>query len=135
MQYPSAAAIHTIVGAVDEGDMLSVLRRVADKSNVLDGMDLGAAADALIFILRDAAAVKLKAELALNKLTRRERQVAELLRSGMNNTDMASVLGCTERTIRAHLENMQRKLQVSNRTALLASVHGLNIGGSANTGI
>ncbi|QND84667.1 NarL/FixJ family DNA-binding response regulator [Chromobacterium vaccinii] len=135
MQDPSAAVIHTIVEAVDEEDMLVVLRHVAVKSDVLAGIDLGLAAQKLLAMLREASEVNANAERALSLLTKRERQVAELLRSGMSNTDMASVLGCTERTIRAHLENMQRKLRSPNRTALLASVNGLNIGGSANTRI
>lgn len=124
----SAAVLHTIVEVASTEDMLLVLDRVAAKSAVLEGVDVDAAAEALIVMLRDAAAANLKAERTRMKLTRREREVARLLVSGMTNAEMARQLGCTVRTVRAHLENMQRKTGTSNKTGLLSVVEGLDIG-------
>lgn len=134
MQYPSAAAIHALVEAVDASDMHLVLQRVDEKSDVLTGVDTQAMAQALLALLRQAAGANVQAERVATKLTQREREVAGLLVVGMSNADMALELGCTERTVRAHLENMQRKTGTSNRTALLSVVKGLNIGFSANIG-
>ena len=128
MPPPSAASIHALVEVVDAGDMLAVLESASRKSNVLDGVDAEAMAQALIVMLREAAAVRLKAEQADAVLTRRERQVAGLLVRGLTNAEMATELSCTVRTIRAHMENMQRKTGTSNKTALLAAIKGLNIG-------
>lgn len=132
MHHPSAAALHAIVEAVDENDMHLVLSRVREKSDVLDGADIQVAASAILALLREASAVRLKAEQEADKLTKRERQVAALLVAGLSNAEMADQLGCTERTVRAHLENMRRKIGAANRTGLLSVVNGLNIGFSAN---
>ncbi|MBN3005590.1 helix-turn-helix transcriptional regulator [Chromobacterium alkanivorans] len=134
MHHPSAAAIHALVEAVDASDMHLVLQRVGEKSDVLVGVDAQAMAQALLALLKQAADANVQAERVALKLTRREREVAGLLVVGMSNANMALELGCTERTVRAHLENMQRKTGAANRTALLSVVRGLNIGFSANIG-
>lgn len=132
MPEPTAAILHAIVEAADTEDMLMVLDRVAAQSDVLAGVDVDAAAEALIVLLREAAAIRLAAEQAATLLTKRERQLACLLVAGLSNAELASRLGCTERTVRAHLEHMQRKTGAANRTGLLAAVSGLDIGFSAN---
>jgi DNA-binding NarL/FixJ family response regulator len=58
----------------------------------------------------------------LQQLSRRERQVLEYLAAGADNLKIAAHLDITERTVRAHIGNLYRKLHVHNRTqmALLA---------------
>lgn len=128
MPSPSAASIHALVEAVDVVDMLSMLESASKKADVLAGIEAEAMAQALIVMLREAALIRLQAERAAAVLTRRERQIAVLLVRGLTNAAMAAELNCTVRTVRAHMENMQRKTGTSNKTALLAVVKGWNIG-------
>jgi DNA-binding NarL/FixJ family response regulator len=56
-------------------------------------------------------------------LTFREKQVLELLVSGMSNREIAQPLGIEVRTVKAHISPLMRKLGVRNRIAL--SSHAL----------
>jgi DNA-binding CsgD family transcriptional regulator len=51
------------------------------------------------------------------QLTPRHRQVLHLLAAGHTNAQIARRLNLSEGTVRKHLENIYRRLQVSNRTA------------------
>ncbi len=56
-------------------------------------------------------------------LTDREQQVLNMLVSGMSNKEIANPLGIEERTVKAHVASLMRKLRVQNRLAL--SVHAI----------
>jgi DNA-binding NarL/FixJ family response regulator len=60
-------------------------------------------------------------------LTRRETEILRLVSEGHSNTQLARMLWVTEQTVKFHLSNVYRKLQVSNRTeaARWAQVNGL----------
>jgi two-component system response regulator DevR len=60
-------------------------------------------------------------------LTPREIQVLQLLAEGHSNAELARILWVTEQTVKFHLSNIYRKLEVSNRTeaSRWAQVHGL----------
>ncbi len=51
-------------------------------------------------------------------LTRRERELIELVRQGLRNRDIASELGVTEGTVKVYLHAIFDKLRVDNRTEL-----------------
>jgi two-component system, NarL family, nitrate/nitrite response regulator NarL len=51
-------------------------------------------------------------------LTRRERELIELVRQGLRNRDIAAELGVTEGTVKVYLHAIFDKLQVENRTEL-----------------
>jgi len=51
------------------------------------------------------------------KLTGRQRELLHLLAAGHTNAQIARRLGISEGTVRTHLENIYRLLQVSSRTA------------------
>jgi two-component system nitrate/nitrite response regulator NarL len=51
-------------------------------------------------------------------LTRRERELIELVRRGLRNRDIAAELGVTEGTVKVYLHAIFDKLQVENRTEL-----------------
>ena len=51
-------------------------------------------------------------------LTRRERELIELVRQGLKNRDIAAELGVTEGTVKVYLHAIFDKLQVDNRTEL-----------------
>jgi DNA-binding NarL/FixJ family response regulator len=51
-------------------------------------------------------------------VTERERHVLDLLACGADNLTMAASLGITERTVKAHLARLFKKLHAANRTEL-----------------
>ncbi len=53
----------------------------------------------------------------LSKLTRREKQVLQLVSEGKSNKAIAAQLGITEHTVKLHMHNVSGKIGVSNRTA------------------
>jgi len=61
------------------------------------------------------------------RLTRREREILRLVGEGHSNLQLAQLLCVTEQTVKFHLSNVYRKLEVSNRTGASrwAQVHGL----------
>lgn len=54
------------------------------------------------------------------QVTPRELQVIELVSQGMRNKEIAEVLGISEETVQVHLRNIYMKLNVHDRTAVLA---------------
>jgi len=60
-------------------------------------------------------------------LTKREREILRLVAEGHSNAQLARMLWVTEQTIKFHLSNIYRKLDVANRTeaSRWAQVHGL----------
>jgi len=49
-------------------------------------------------------------------LTRREREILALVSEGYSNRELAKMIWVTEQTVKFHLSNIYRKLDVSNRT-------------------
>jgi DNA-binding CsgD family transcriptional regulator len=60
-------------------------------------------------------------------LTRREYEILQLVAEGHSNAQLARMLWVTEQTVKFHLSNIYRKLDVANRTeaSRWAQVHGL----------
>jgi DNA-binding NarL/FixJ family response regulator len=60
-------------------------------------------------------------------LTRRELEILKLVAEGHSNAELARMLWVTEQTVKFHLSNIYRKLDVSNRTeaSRWAQVNGL----------
>lgn len=63
----------------------------------------------------------------LQSLTRRERAVLVLLGQGLESDDIADRLSISEHTVRTHLQNVHRKLNVHSRLEIVRLVarHGL----------
>ena len=61
------------------------------------------------------------------ELTKREREILQLVAEGHSNAQLAQMLWVTEQTVKFHLSNVYRKLNVANRTeaARWAQVHGV----------
>ncbi|MGF9757413.1 response regulator transcription factor [Microvirga sp. 0TCS3.31] len=55
-----------------------------------------------------------------NALTSREREIVALVAEGQSNKEIARQLGLTDGTVKIHLHNIYRKLEVTNRTSLTA---------------
>jgi DNA-binding NarL/FixJ family response regulator len=60
-------------------------------------------------------------------LTKRETEILRLVAEGHSNSQVAKALWVTEQTVKFHLSNIYRKLEVANRTeaSRWAQVHGL----------
>ena len=73
-------------------------------------------------ILETYARAKEKAasnsEEKLGKLTKREREIAELVSQGQSNLEVAANLGITERTVKAHLSSIYEKTKTRSRLNL-----------------
>ena len=66
-------------------------------------------------------------EPAAHDLTRRELEILQLVAEGHSNSQLARMLWVTEQTVKFHLSNIYRKLDVANRTeaSRWAQLHGL----------
>jgi predicted ATPase/DNA-binding CsgD family transcriptional regulator len=66
-------------------------------------------------------------------LSRRERQVANLIAQGYDNAQIATELVLSKRTIETHVSNILRKLDLNSRVQIVlwATHHGLTVEGSA----
>ena len=100
---------------VDPIDLAAGLRQVFDQS---------------IFVATNHASRPELLQPASNEapsLTRRELEILRLVGEGHTNTAMASMLWVTEQTVKFHLSNIYRKLNVSNRTeaSRWAQLHGI----------
>ena len=60
-------------------------------------------------------------------LTKRELEILRLVASGSSNSQMAKLLWVTEQTVKFHLSNVYRKLDVPNRTAASAKANSLGL--------
>ncbi len=89
-----------------------------------------AAAARLVEAIADGQASP--AEEERERLTRREREVLELIAQGRSNKRIALELGISEKTVKAHVGRLLAKLGVTDRTqaALLAVRRGLVRSGS-----
>jgi DNA-binding NarL/FixJ family response regulator len=127
-----------------------VLTSFSDNTRVLDALDAGARG----YVLKDAegtevvravrAAARDEAPLdprvartvlaqgrtggALSGMTTREREVLELLGSGLANKAIARRLDISEATVKAHLTRIYKQLGVADRTqaAMWAQEHGVS---------
>jgi DNA-binding NarL/FixJ family response regulator len=64
-------------------------------------------------------------------LTRREREILTLVAEGHSNRELARMLWVTEQTVKFHLSNIYRKLDVANRTEASRWAHRNGLVGSA----
>lgn len=65
-----------------------------------------------------------RAEAARSPLTKREAEVAELVRQGMTNKQIATALFISERTAENHVQHILTKLDLANRTQLATWLAG-----------
>ena len=69
--------------------------------------------------LREQRAATHRAETLIARLTRREREVCELVARGLLNKQIAYELGTSEKTVKVHRGRVMRKLEVSSVAALV----------------
>ena len=95
------------VKTADHQDLSSAIRQTFDRSFYMatDGMPtvLASVADA-------------DPDTVARDLTRRELEILRLVAEGHSNSQLAKMLWVTEQTVKFHLSNIYRKLDVANRT-------------------
>jgi DNA-binding NarL/FixJ family response regulator len=97
-----AGAVAYVLRRAEPGDLASAIRQVFTRSLYLAGA-------------RRSRAVS-SVEANTVGLTQREREILQLVAEGGTNGDIAKKLWVTEQTVKFHLANIFRKLDVSNRT-------------------
>ncbi|MCV6611846.1 MAG: response regulator transcription factor [Amphritea sp.] len=65
---------------------------------------------------------------ALRRLSNQENHVLQFVRSGLRNKQIASQMELTEHTIKTHMSNILRKLEIENRTQLVVAIQNVQIG-------
>lgn len=79
--------------------------------------------DELGLIIREKNQIKQAASNLLVNLTQREHEIATLVGNGESNKQIAQRLSITERTVKAHLTEIFRKLDVADRLKLALIVN------------
>jgi DNA-binding CsgD family transcriptional regulator len=67
------------------------------------------------------------------KLTAAEKKVLDLVSLARTNKEIAAILGISPSTVKRHLENLLRKLQLRNRVE--AAIYGLSLVGCSAAGL
>lgn len=80
--------------------------------------------DELGVIVREKNQIKQATSNLLANLTQREHEIARLVGNGESNKQIAQHLSITERTVKAHLTEIFRKLDVADRLKLSLIVNG-----------
>lgn len=109
----AAGALAYVFKSAHPDDLASAVRQVFEHSIYFSGT-------------RPAAPAP-RATTLPNELTPREHEILRLVAEGYSNAQLAKMLWVTEQTIKFHLSNVYRKLNVANRTeaARWAQVYGL----------
>jgi DNA-binding NarL/FixJ family response regulator len=117
-----AAGAHAYVLKTAHPDDVNVaIRQTFEPSLFLPGPAVAAAP------ANGVAAVAPDASDTVASLTKRELEILQLVAEGHSNSQLARILWVTEQTVKFHLSNIYRKLDVANRTeaSRWAQVHGL----------
>lgn len=61
-----------------------------------------------------------------NIITKREKEIFELLIENKNTKDISSILNISEKTVRNHISNVMQKLDVINRSNAIIELIKLN---------
>lgn len=69
-------------------------------------------------LILNATPSKLTSHPKLDSLTNRENEIAQLVKQGMTNKEIASKLNITERTVKQHLTHVYEKLEIHDRLSL-----------------
>lgn len=113
--------VMTAVGAMAAGAIDFLLKPVFDQQLLLAVERASKIAVRQFEDRRELEALLAKVRL----LTRREREVMELISEGWRNKEVAFELGTVEKTIKVHRANLMRKLEVNSLPALVRAADKL----------
>jgi DNA-binding NarL/FixJ family response regulator len=119
----NAGAAAYVVKTAHPDDLAAAIRQAFEHSIYFAGLSVPAPAPELVSY--ESAG-----------LTRRELEILQLVAEGHSNAQLAKMLWVTEQTVKFHLSNIYRKLDVSNRTeaSRWAQVHGVLPGTASSAG-
>jgi len=137
LQLPGMSGLEAIrtIRSEDAAARIIVLTMYQGDEDIFRALEAGAVtyllketlADDLIRVVREVhvgghpilsdVAKRLAEHTAHPVLTRREREVLELVVGGMQNKEIAAALSISEETTHSHLKNLFAKLNVNHRTA------------------
>jgi DNA-binding NarL/FixJ family response regulator len=120
----------SILGAVRAGALGYVLKG-ADSDDLLRAIAAVAAGEAIFgpgLARRALQALSAPREPAFAELTRREREVLELIASGMSNPGIAAKLGLSPNTVSNHISSIFSKLQVGTRAEAIVRARSAGLG-------
>lgn len=101
-------------------ELIETIRRVADGACVLPPLMTGGL---FTHVAEQAAARGKRGLRAAVRMTRRERQVTELIADGLSNRDIAARLGIAAHTVKSHVHNILEKLALHTRLEVAAFAH------------
>jgi DNA-binding NarL/FixJ family response regulator len=137
MACPATAIV--MLTAADDRDKLLAALKAGARGYVLKGVSAKELSDVVrsacagdVYVSQSIAAEMLvsltkgKAPDPLQELTERERQILELIGTGLTNREIGDKIFLSEKTIKHYVTNILQKLQVRSRVeaALLATRHG-----------
>lgn len=96
--------------------MLAILERCTNGEQVID--------EVLMRRLDRAVRERQQNRTRMGELTARERDVADLLKEGLNTDQMVARLGIGESTVRTHVQGLLNKLDVHSRVEAVALLEG-----------
>ena len=110
-----AGAVAYVVKTAHPDDVAAAIRQAFEHSIYFPGVSTASPSQGLT--IEDEA----------TKLTRREIEILQLVAEGYSNAQLAKMLWVTEQTVKFHLSNVYRKLDVANRTeaSRWAQIHGI----------
>jgi DNA-binding NarL/FixJ family response regulator len=80
------------------------------------------------FLSKPHASTSMRSLLPLDELTPRERAVLEAIADGLDNSDIASALGLSEKTVRNHITRVFDKIQVQHRYEAIVRARDAGLG-------
>jgi FixJ family two-component response regulator len=110
-----AGSIATSVAAMKAG-AIDFLTKPLDGGRLIEAVNTAVEKDRAA---REAQGVRASIETRLGTLTRREREVLELVVAGRLNKQIAAELGTAEKTVKVHRACMMRKMQVDSLAELV----------------
>ncbi len=110
----AAGAVAYVFKTAHPDDVAAAIRQAFDHSIFLAGSYNPPVQDVTAMSVGPTARGAAGAD--LSSLTKREYEILQLVAEGHSNGELARMLWVTEQTIKFHLSNIYRKLEVSNRT-------------------
>jgi len=101
-------------------DLVQTIRSVADGAHVLPPQMTGSLFSQ---IARDAVARGQSDVLGAVRMTRREREVINLIAEGLSNKEIAGRLHIATHTVKSHVRNIMEKLTLHTRLQIAAYAH------------
>jgi two-component system NarL family response regulator len=112
LQYVKAGANGFILKDASLNDFLITIRTVADGSTVLPSLLVDSLFSQIVdYAVREGSSKLNKAV----KMTKREREVIELLSKGLTNKEIAQKIRVSTYTVKSHIHNIMEKLALHTR--------------------